>query len=404
MKTISINKIYNVIIDSSLENINNFSQDDFKFLLDKKLVEITTDINYIKIIFVGEVITPNANFLSLPKNFTINEENCILIQDVLKEFKDLEKDDKKLISNKSFYFGENLESEIYYFKKLKKFFLDFITYKFIYPKKELEYYSNKSIKGGTINVVKTISNEDRYNGCCYNVKDISNSKKWNLDDIYYTTLINLTNKYGSIKDKEDIENLKKYLINIGYDFQKIKITSNVIDDIKKCKVGITHYPIKNTLINYYENQKISEKYTIFAFYTTNFCHIWEYFCRRALNHDKYFKTKIKWKEPSYKTSNPDVFSDYNGHKMISDSKYYNNQHQDFTKELHEYNEAQKNQYPMVILLTDIDTKYLETLNHRKKELIKIAISLEELVNDVMNHTTISIDKIHTILSNESVRW
>jgi len=408
MKKITFNKKdYLVLVDSERENKKSFLIDDINFLLDKNLFE--NDIENkenVNVCFVGEVITPNNNFISLPKNFQINIENLILIKNTLNEYKDIEKDGKKLISNKSFVFGEGINSDIFIFNKLKQYFLDFITYKFIYPKERLKINSNKPIKG-LINIFRTISTEDRYlpGNLCYDVKDIKNSKTWILDDIYYTTLKKLAKKYGSKKDRRRIEKLRKYLISMGYDFEKITINNDtILQNIEKCNVGIIHFPIKEILLRYYKNTKLNEKYTIFAFYTKKFNYIWESLCRKALKHDKDFKKKIEWIEPDFKKSNPDVFSDYKGHKIIADSKYYRTIEKVFYKELYEYNDTQNNKYPIIILIPDIKTSYIGTDRHKEKELIKIGISLREIINDVIVNDTVSIDKIHTILSSKSVRW
>jgi hypothetical protein len=80
------NKIYKVLVDSTEEDQTDFLQPDIDFLrknsedsLSKRQLPLVEFNNSkVKVKFVGELITPNTNFISLPKNFTINEKNVDL--------------------------------------------------------------------------------------------------------------------------------------------------------------------------------------------------------------------------------------------------------------------------------------------------------------------------------------
>jgi hypothetical protein len=420
MKDLIINnKNYKILIDNTSENENIFLQNDLDFLKSKDLIK---EINKkdIRIRFVGEIITPNYHYISLPKKFNITEDNVILIKKTLNKYKNLKKDGKSLIENYSFSpdnKGE-LSSDIFYFNKLKEYFLDYITYEFIYPKEKNEIHSNEH-SSGDIDVPKTDMNIDRYGyGITYKIKDIKNNPKWNLDDIYYTTILKLSELYGSENDKLQIDNMIKFLKTEGYNInedsrilQDNMPVDDISKDIKKIDVDDIHYPIKNALINYYESTKIKNKHTIFAFHTTKFQYAWEYFSKIALFNDDDFRRKMKkimlthLKLGEEHELNPDIFSNFNNKKFIGDSKYYWNFDNDFSKELYQYNQATEYVYPIVVFIPSTETKFYDPLNKNipdyspdsKCELIRILLSLEDVISDVINDTKICINKVQPII-------
>lgn len=426
MKNIQCNnKNYKVLVDSTEEEQSDFSKSDINFLLKNSkdslskrqlpLVEFVN--NKVKIKFVGELITPNTNFISLPKNFTINEKNVDITLRILNKYKSLKKDGNTLISNFSFsYTKEGIESELFFFNKLKEFFLDYITYEFIYPKKRIEVHSPRPIKNSKIDIIKTEREIGRKGpGITYKVKDIKKSSKWNLDDIYFTTLINLLNIYGSEKDRVKILSMRSYLKDEGYNINIVDIDENdVINQIKKCETNIIHYPIVNTLIGYYDSKNVSDKYTVRAFYTKSFEYVWEYFSRIVFKYSEDFKKEVVVankleiidKEGIITESidiRPDVFSDYNGYRFIGDCKYYRNLEGEFYKEMYEYNTALGNKYPMVIFAPSMITQRTYIRRHSSFELFVIKISIEDVINDVMNESKDLISIVHNMLES-SVRW
>ena len=425
MKNIQCNnKIYKVLVDSTEEDQTDFLQPDIDFLrknsedsLSKRQLPLVEFNNSkVKVKFVGELITPNTNFISLPKNFTINEKNVDLTLKILNKYKDLKKDGNTLLSNFSFsYTKEGIESELFFFKKFKEFFLDYLTYEFIYPKKRIEIHSPRPIKNSKIDIVKTEREIGRKGpGITYKVKDIKNSDKWNLDDIYFTTLINLLDIYGSEKDREKIVNMEDFLKDEGYKINIIDIDDDkVIDQIKKCETSIIHYPIVNNLIGYYDSKNVSDKYTVRAFYTKNFEYVWEYFSRIVFNYNDEFRKELNVEKLTVKDRNdeiteysdirPDVFSDYKGHRFIGDCKYYRNIDGDFYKEMYQYNISFGNKYPMVILVPSMKTQRSFIRRHASYELFVIKVSIEEVINDVVSDTKSVISKVHHMLES-SARW
>jgi hypothetical protein len=421
------NKNYKVLVDSEEEFQSDFLQSDLDFLkrnvedsFTKRqlpLVEFVKD--KLKIKFVGEVITPNTNFISLPKNFKVNEKNIDLTIKILNKYKDLKKDGNLLLTNFSFsYDVDGVESDMFFFKKLKEFFLDYITYEFIYPKKRIEVHSSRAIKNSKIDIVKTEREIGRKGpGITYKVKDIKNSVDWNLDDIYFTTLMNLLNECGSEKDQEKIENMFKFLKDEGYDINLTNIESDVIKQIKSCETEIKHFPIVNALLEYYNTKSISNKYTIKVFYTKNFEYVWEFFSRIVFKYSDSFKKEIfkngDIQNLTIKDFNdeitehddvrPDVFSDYKGHKFIGDCKYYRNLEGDFYKEMYDYNIALGNKYPMVIFVPSMKTQRTFIRRRSVYELFVVKISIEDVLYDVMNGTDNLISTVHEMLKS-SERW
>ena len=124
-----------IILTESDRTDNITDKKDLDFLIKHELVKIKSGSIISK--FVGEVITPHNKYFSLPKNFT-DIKKIDIIKSILNEYKrDTEQNKRNgvtLLSNNRFILGkEGFESEKYFFNRLKKFFLDFVTYEFIYP-------------------------------------------------------------------------------------------------------------------------------------------------------------------------------------------------------------------------------------------------------------------------------
>ena len=293
------NNEYTFFIESELFDITN--SEDIKFL--KEFVSgnqslINQEGDKFRINFVGEVITPTNRYFSMPKNMQPNQ-SVDLIKDVLKN--------KDLTTNQD---GKNLAlsqigsytSERVYFDKLKSYFLDYLTYEFIYPLKKNKKHSNSPISGANISVIDTLRNRKRFGtGITYTTKDVENSEDWILDDIYLYTIEELESRLNvSSVDKHEIEKMKEYLKGEGYSFNDLidnkiiskktkkvlldlSITEDVINKIKKCDIGIIHNPIKNVLLDYYGNkQQASANSTVNVIFTNNFEDVWERIMQKAL--------------------------------------------------------------------------------------------------------------------------
>ena len=286
-----------IILTESDRTDNITDKKDLEFLIKHELIKIKSGSIIPK--FVGEVITPNNKYFSLPKNFTVDQaplelsKKINIIKDILDEYKRNLKENKKdgvsLLTNNRFILGKDgFESEKYFFNRLKKFFLDFVTYEFIYPLETKKIHSQEPLEG-QIDMVSTEINRNIYgSGITYDVFDKKNSIKWLLDDIYYQTIKELSDKYASDSEKREIEKMKNYLLEEGYSINTLSeyTDDKIIQEIKKCNVNIVHYPIKNTLLDYYKRKKLTEStYSINVFYTKHFQYVWENLVRRSLKHN-----------------------------------------------------------------------------------------------------------------------
>ena len=445
------------------------NQEDKDYLLSKELI-IEKDSKFYTD-FVGEVRTPNSTYFSLPKNFENNPENIKLTQDLLNYFETVKNPKwETLLYNKYFepkVEGE-FESEKFYFNELKSFFLDYITYEFIYPLNKLKIHSGSPIKGGKLDILSTVQNRKRFGtGMTYFVKDIKNTDEWMIDDIYYHTLDMLANKLGTESDKRDIEEMKKYLDNEGYEIllddssnpttfnEKFPDMSNadIIEAIHKSQVGSIHYPIRDTLLEFYEGRKLKESsYKIRVFYTTNFQKVWEELAKSALYHNSEFEKEmyseynftkietiskwypseeletklselsskgakisgdnsniIEWRERSLE---PDIFSYFdkgpNIKSFVGDAKYYNDVNSDFGKEMNDYNEAIQNKYPMCIFCCSEETTVHRKRRSGDKELIIFILSTRECIDVALKRLSNKEDfsllfKIHRLINKYTSR-
>lgn len=438
---------YKILIDSEIETESFFdNQEDFEFLKDKKLLE-QKNIGF-SVKFVGEIITPNTKYFSLPKNFKReNSSKTIpLFQAILKQYKNEKKDGKVIVLNKTFIpkQGDTFDSDEYYYKELKKCFLDFVAYEFIYPLKTVTVHSATPVKGGKLDVLKSVENRKRFgSGMTYRTKDISDNPDWQLDKIYYNTLFILSQKYGTQSDREEINQMKEDLNYEGYDIkdpneeqiQELEDYEKTLEMIYKSDVNPVHYHIKDTLIEYYSKLKLGESsYSINIIYTEYFNLVWEDLLRNALFHDTEFEmtlnnkfnkseiitkwlsdeqidqlTKdgkkltfseeypnlVSWKGRDLK---PDIFSQYKSgyytYRFIGDAKYYSSIEKDFSKELSDYNEAMNDRFPMCIFVCSDRTTVNRKRELGQKELIIFELNAEDALASGLER---KMGKTNTIL-------
>jgi hypothetical protein len=439
--------------ESKFYPISTLSEFDLNFLKSKEL--ITQSNQVFQSNFVGEIITPENSFFSVPKNFDEKDKNIVkLFLKILNTFSELKKEGKTLLINDEFtpsVSGE-MKSEKFYYLKIKEYFLDFITYEFIYPQKSIKKHSTSPLKG-KIDIFSTIKNRKQKGpGITYNTKDVKNSKKWNIDDIYWSLVKYLTDKWGTSSDKERVYRMKQYLKEEGYEISEIDISNSekVIEDIKKCDVGIIHYPIKKILIQYFESVPISKKIKIRAFYTKNFQYVWEEIIRISLYHSDKFKDEIsdnfetietqsKWipnrliddflnKNPKaiiskdnkniveweeIKKMSPDVFSETERNgiylRFIGDAKYYNEIDSSYSKEMKDYNIAMNNEYPMCIFVpSDITTVFKRRRSVDGKEIIIFKLDTNDVISDAISikggsKIYSTIDKVHRLINKYTNR-
>lgn len=436
-------KYNHIFVEAKREGypLSIFTESELKWIKSKDLIEIV-GTNF-QSAFVGELITPENSYFSLPKNFAPTEDNITLFKQVLTRYKDLKgSDGRTLLTNTTFASNlGNIKSEKFYYNELKEFFLDYITYEYIYPDKTLKVHSSSPISG-KIDVFSTMRNiKQKGPGITYNAKDIVNSPDWNIDDIYYSTITNLMNQFGSDDDKIQIKEMVDFLRSEGYilNITDVSDKKQVIKDIKKCDVGIIHKPIQNTLLDYYELISLGERYSINAFYTNKFQYVWEELVRISLKHNAVFKksldpvfkrteTRSKWfsnkqeveefivsnriKEHASKgipsgirliytvasMSIPDLFSEYKGKQFIGDAKYYKDpENSQYEKEFRTYNTLTNNEYPMVIFVPGSRTKVLHVRRENELELVIFEVSVRDAINDAINNKNDVIDRVHSLL-------
>lgn len=427
----------NIFIEGNRYSQLPFNEQEFKFLESKNLF-LRIGSQY-KINFVGEIITPDNKFFSLPKNFEITEENLLLIKRVLIDYKVVS--GKSLINNNTFIISKSgeVKSEKFYYEELKSYFLDFITYEFIYPQKAIKNHSSNPVPGGKIDIFSTIRNRKKVGpGITYKIKDVENTEGWNLDDIYWSTIDYLASKYN---ERKEIDEMKDFLQSEGYKFKAIDISNSqkMIMDINKCEVGIIHNPIKNTLLAYFETTGVSESYKINAFYTDNFAFVWEEICRHALKENPKFRKELeskffrkerrrKWyaSEPelnSFVNANrvkvidreelsvgfrleyeidvksiPDIFSEHFAKRFIGDAKYYQDpENAEYEKEFRTYNSLTENKYPMIVFTPAKRTKVLHVRQEGQLELVIFSISVEDAISDAIKKEDNVISKVHQFL-------
>jgi hypothetical protein len=444
-----MNEYKEIFVDSRGERYNKsiLEESELNFFIEKGLIKEYGQS--FKTNFVGEIITPNNKYFSLPKRFEATEENILLFKEVLNKYAII--NGKSLLENNTFIINPSgkVESEKFYYKELKGFFLDYITYEFIYPKKRIKKHSTAPISGGKIDIASTDRFRDQKGpGVTYNVKDFKNSDDWRLDDIYWSTISYLADKYN---DRREIDEMFNFLEVEGFDIKGIDISDSdkILKEIESCEVGIIHNPIKETLISYFKSKSVdTTKFKIKVFYTDNFAKVWEEMVRSALKENKEFRedyvkpgkpfySKItkgrwfpnkemgheyisdkNWKEIEAKPrgsgvyinweqniySDPDVFSEYLNKRIIGDAKYYNKpEESEFEKEWITYNILSNNKYPMIILYPGdrtfpVDDRRKTLTEYEKEfELILFQLSIKEVIEDAVKGSNITIDKIHMFL-------
>jgi hypothetical protein len=411
-----------IFVESDKEGypISIFTDSELKFLKSKELINIKDD--KFQPSFVGEFVTPENSYFSLPKNFQSTPENVELFKKVLIRYKELKgKDGKTLLTNNSFAISStgDIKSEKFYYNELKEFFLDFITYEYIYPKKTILKHSTSPISGGKIDVFSTMRNRKQKGpGITYKTKDIENTPDWNLDDIYWSTIKSLANLYASEDDVKQISEMREFLLDEGYILNEIDLSNKdkVISNINKCEVGIIHQPIKNILLDYYESKSIGERFSINAFYTLKFQYVWEELTRESLKHSDNFKSSVKeeFNKPmrrrfredptGYRDLMPDIFSSYSGKSFIGDAKYYKDpENSHFDKEMYVYNQLIDNKYPMCVFIPSDITKRLEVRDQGEFELIVFLISVQEAIQDAVENSDRTIIKVMNLIGKNTER-
>jgi hypothetical protein len=401
-----------------------FTDSELKFVTSKELIEVRGNTFWPK--FVGELITTENSYFSLPKKFEPTSENIELFKKVLINYKDLKGEDgKTLLTNNSFSVSSSgeIKSEKFYYNELKEFFLDYITYEYIYPSKQKKIHSTSPITGGKIDVFSTMrARKQRGPGITYKVKDVKNTEDWNIDDIYWSTLNELCNLFGTSDDKKQISEMKDFLQYQGYVLNQIDLSNRtqIISDIQKCDVGIIHQPIKNTLLDFYKSKSVGEKFKINAFYTIKFQYVWEELVRNSLKHNDDFKNEIKDvflnyrptrrryeegdRKIEYRNLLPDLFSRYDGKSFIGDAKYYNDpENSHFDKEMYVYNQLINNQYPMCVFIPSNRTSRVEVREQGDFELIIFRLSVRDCISDDVNGSTECIRRIQTLISKNTNR-
>lgn len=208
------------LTDSKEYNKETFS-DSFDILIKEGLIEtVKPNISY-KVKFVGEVITPYDQIISVPKNFTVENESSIsLTKEILKEYYRLKRSGKLLLTNRTFTIGGDIESEQVYWKKLYSYFIDFVTYEFYYPKKKSIIHSLQK-KHGRINPLLTDKNRERVGlGVTYEIKNLNEN---DFRNIYYSTLKNLEAEFATESEKARIRDMENYLRSQKYIFKYLEL-------------------------------------------------------------------------------------------------------------------------------------------------------------------------------------
>ena len=378
----------NILIDSNEYNEDVFGL-SFEFFIKKGLITYKSPTRY-KVEFVGEVTTSFGYFISLPKNFhTLSPTSVQLVKTILKEYKNVRKNNELLITNKSFDSGHEIDSSFIYWKKLYAYFVDYITYGFFYPKKRLIRHSLKR-ENGVINTLMTELNRSRIgSGITYEVKD---HKKNMLSDVYYSTLKDLESQFASDHESLKIKEMEAFLRGKGFEFDHIKVdTDAFLSKAKTMDVSAIHETILTTLVNYYSHSKFNEKNKINVFYTLQFEYLCEYLIQKALKHHVDNKTKY-WLDPNYKSLRPDIITA----DFIGDVKYYrlaDLSKASFDKELYAHNIAHGNVKPNFVFIPSETTQFLEKRTHDVYQLKIVSLNLQEVMEDCFTGETTVLDKI-----------
>lgn len=383
----------NILIDSNLYKKDDFGL-SFDFMLSHGLIQPKEYLISYKVVFVGEVITPFACFISLPKNFKSTDySNVELVKSILKEFKNLKKRGKTLIKNKSYDFGSEIDSDFFYWRKLYSTFIDYITYEFFYPKKRKVKHSLIR-EFGRLNPMLTEMNRDKLgNGLTFEIKDHSDNY---FRNVYYTILKILEGEFASEFESNKIHEVEVFLKNKNIKFKIIEIDKVVFFKYAKHnQFSDIYQTILKTIINYLLNSKIREKNTINVFYTQEFEYLFEYLLQNALHHNNSLKS-YNWTDPNFKTLHPDIITE----TFIGDAKYYkisDFSQSPFEKELYAYNVANCNSQPNFVFIPSEETKHLKTLIHNSYKLEVLSVNLKEVLTDYYSKKNITLDFVRNYL-------
>lgn len=366
-----------ILIDSKIYSKDHFG-DSFDFLFSHGLIELKEYITKYKVSFVGEVITPYGYFISLPKNFKdFGEGNVELVKLMLREFKNVKRHGKLLISCKSYDIGNEIESEYQFWRKLYSYFIDYITYEFYYPKRKVIRHSLIKLNGKILPLFTDINNEKMGRGITYEMKDFSENY---FRNIFYTTLKKLEKKFASDIEKQEIKEVESYLRQKSIIFCETEIISQeFLSYAKKLQTNPIHETIVKTLVAYYSDMKIEEKNTINVFFTKEFEYIYQYILQQVFLHDPN-KRNSTWSDPNYKKLYPDIVTD----TFIGDAKYYtvsDSTQYSLEKELYAYNTANGNSQKNYIFILSDETKYTESLIHADYQLDILVLDLKQIIAD-----------------------
>jgi hypothetical protein len=366
-----------ILIDSKTYPKDDFGA-SFDFLFSHGLIELKEYVTKYKVSFVGEVITPFGYFISLPKNFKdLGEGNVELVKLMLREFKNVKRRGKLLISCKSYDIGNEIESEYQFWRKLYSFFIDYITYEFYYPKKKVIKHSLIKLNGKISPLFTDLNNEKMGRGITYEMKDFSENC---FRNIFYSTLKKLENKFASDIESRKIKEVESYLKQKSIMFQEKEIIpQEFLSYAKRLQTNPIHEIIVKTLVAYYSNMKIEEKNTINVFYTREFEYLYQYILQQILLHDPN-KRNTNWSDPNYKKLYPDIVTD----TFIGDAKYYtvsDSAEYSFEKELYAYNIANRNSQKNYIFILADETKFIESLIHVDYQLDILVLDLKQILTD-----------------------
>lgn len=367
----------NILIDSCIYDKAEFGL-SFDFLLAHGLIEYKQYQTSYKVNFVGEVHTPHHDFISLPKNFeNKTQENIELVRSIIKEFKNVRKNNRILIQNKTYIIGDEIDSDFFYWKKLYTYFTDYITYEFYHPKKRITRHSTRRQQGHLNPMLSDRNREQRGIGMTYEIK---NYEKDEVRDVYYSTLKNLERTYASNREKDRIREMEEFLRKKGFQFGLIEVNrKQFLAKAQSIQTNAIHEGLLKTIINYYKQSKINEQSTINVFYTQEFEYLYQYVLQKILRNNTHLN-KAQWVNPNYKTLNPDIITE----KFIGDAKYYRLSEVEkspFEKELYAYNIANNNSQRNIVFILGEQNKYNRTLQHKEYKLILVSLSLADIMHD-----------------------
>jgi hypothetical protein len=412
-------KYYTILEDNSRYNFEDFSDTDIEIMLKYDLIKERNRKQF-STNFVGEFLTPDKNYISLPKNIEVSKDNVIFTKQLLKDYKNVKRDKKSIITSKTYSTKSNgeVKSEIYYYNILKECFIDYLTYEFIYPEERIiTHRMEMDLDPADMDIFLTNYNKKLYGGgATYKSKNKSESE---IGNIYYSTLLYLANKYANSEDKKIIQDMYEYTLEQGHKIkEKDEIVNGdpnieeILKEIKNSNHEQIHNYIVNTLEDYYKSEKLSEKYEIYAFCAKNFEYVWEHICQIAFKHDFYFKRDtefIKQKQISVQdevqketNSLSDIFSDYKDLKFVGDAKYYSSVDEIFRKELYDYNIGLDNKYPIVLFVSLDKTKLTKIQQQGNYKIYIFYIDLYETILDAKNKTYNTLENVQKILKDRGV--